>query len=413
MADPTCAKLSGEHSLGDVVMIQAVGMGQQAMSEAQQAMSWESVSVVAGLTEVVKCLEDRVSAVELSDGHTQQALRDLVNIKTEYGGEEEAEGSEWDGRSITTELGDELVMMGQVAQPSTDQLGGLAYSHPSLPWPLPQSISLVFPMPLPYTPSPSPHGYRSSTVTRKPQEFDGQVSLEAYLAHFEMLVEAQRWDKQEKAVQLASSLKEPVMEAISPILDLRKRKGKTVDTGNSSRLGKGGRNQLVLHRPVSCTATMWCYWTLHNTTKTSGGQYMGWCMWQTLITRACWGLDYLLESHACLDFRKMCIELQGKEVPLLKANASTQLQSVLLVGKILVRPDDKQVCVLVTNLGDEEWQIPAGAAVGSCEAVELAYEVPGSGFKVIAVIHGLSAHLEDLQNRSIVCLDKEQAVQLG
>ncbi len=49
----------------------------------------------------------------------------------------------------------------------------------------------------------------------------------------------------------------------------------------------------------------------------------------------------------------------------------------------------------------------------SCEAVELAYEVPDSVFKETAVTHGLSAHLEDLWDRSIVCLDKKQAVQLG
>ncbi len=69
--------------------------------------------------------------------------------------------------------------------------------------------------------------------------------------------------------------------------------------------------------------------------------------------------------------------------------------------------------MLVANLGDEERQIPAGAAVGSCKTVELAYEVLGSGFKEVAVTHGLSAHMEDLRNRSIVCLDKEQAVHLG
>ncbi len=60
---------------------------------------------------------DRVSAVKLSDGHVQ-ALRDLVNVKAEYRGEEEVEGSEWDGKSITTGLGDELAMAGQVAHPS-------------------------------------------------------------------------------------------------------------------------------------------------------------------------------------------------------------------------------------------------------------------------------------------------------
>ncbi len=100
-------------------------------------MAQQSVFVVAGLTQAAKRLEDRVSAVELIDRHAQQALRDLVNVKTEYGGEEEAEGSEWDGKSITTGLGDELAMAGQVAQPSVDQPVGLACSHPSLPRPPP------------------------------------------------------------------------------------------------------------------------------------------------------------------------------------------------------------------------------------------------------------------------------------
>ncbi|KAK8397534.1 hypothetical protein O3P69_004352 [Scylla paramamosain] len=50
----------------------------------------------------------------------------------------------------------------------------------------------------------------------------------------------------------------------------------------------------------------------------------------------------------------------------------------------------KQVLVLVANLGDEERQIPAGAAVGNCEAEELVHEAPGSGPKEMAVNHSLS-----------------------
>ncbi len=37
------------------------------------------------------------------------------------------------------------------------------------------------------------------------------------------------------------------------------------------------------------------------------------------------GLDYLLESHVCLDFGKMRMEVQGKEVLLMKVNANTQV----------------------------------------------------------------------------------------
>ncbi len=51
MADPTSAKSSGEHSLGDVVaMIQALVSGQQAMrlevSGALQAMQGETLSAL-------------------------------------------------------------------------------------------------------------------------------------------------------------------------------------------------------------------------------------------------------------------------------------------------------------------------------------------------------------------------------
>ncbi len=45
--------------------------------------------------------------------------------------------------------------------------------------------------------------------------------------------------------------------------------------------------------------------------------------------------------------------------------------------------------------------------------MELAHKEPGSGPKEMAVTHGFSAHLEDVWNRSVVCLDKKQAVQLG
>ncbi len=39
------------------------------------------------------------------------------------------------------------------------------------------------------------------------------------------------------------------------------------------------------------------------------------------------GLDYLLESIVCLYFGEMGMEVQGKEVPLLKAKASTQVEA--------------------------------------------------------------------------------------
>ena len=51
----------------------------------------------------------------------------------------------------------------------------------------------------------------------KPQEFTGHVSLEAYMAQFEMLARAQGWDDGEKAIQLAASLKGPAVEVLGQL----------------------------------------------------------------------------------------------------------------------------------------------------------------------------------------------------
>lgn len=63
--------------------------------------------------------------------------------------------------------------------------------------------------------SPSMVPGRETAGRRKPQDFDGLVSLEAYLAQFELMAEAQGWSPWEKAVQLASSLKGPAVEVLS------------------------------------------------------------------------------------------------------------------------------------------------------------------------------------------------------
>ncbi|KAG0710289.1 hypothetical protein GWK47_023141 [Chionoecetes opilio] len=63
--------------------------------------------------------------------------------------------------------------------------------------------------------SPSTVPHRESAGRRKPQDFDGRVSLEAYLAQFELLAEAQGWSSWVRAVQLASSLKGPAVEVLS------------------------------------------------------------------------------------------------------------------------------------------------------------------------------------------------------
>ncbi|KAG0730520.1 hypothetical protein GWK47_028086 [Chionoecetes opilio] len=79
------------------------------------------------------------------------------------------------------------------------------------------SPSRTLPSTPPCTPpmSPSTVPHRESAGRRKPQDFDGGVSLEAYLAQFELLAEAQGWSSWARAVQLASSLKGPAVEVLS------------------------------------------------------------------------------------------------------------------------------------------------------------------------------------------------------
>ena len=72
--------------------------------------------------------------------------------------------------------------------------------------------------PTPPTRRPPPPAAPATPPRRpKPQEFDGRVSLEAYLAQFEMLAQAQAWDEGEKAVQLAASLKGPAVEILGQL----------------------------------------------------------------------------------------------------------------------------------------------------------------------------------------------------
>ncbi|MPC26524.1 hypothetical protein E2C01_019667 [Portunus trituberculatus] len=49
----------------------------------------------------------------------------------------------------------------------------------------------------------------------KPQEFDGRVSLEAYLAQFEVVAQVQGWSQEERALNLVTSLKGPAVEVLS------------------------------------------------------------------------------------------------------------------------------------------------------------------------------------------------------
>ena len=84
---------------------------------------------------------------------------------------------------------------------------------------------------LPVTPPPSPpasvKSFRSETssisrrckdvIRRRPQEFDGTVSWEAYRTQFELLAEARRWSRPEMALQLVWALKGAALEVLNQL----------------------------------------------------------------------------------------------------------------------------------------------------------------------------------------------------
>ena len=121
------------------------------------------------------------------------------------------------------------------------------------------------------------------------------------------------------------------------------------------------------------------------------------------------GLDYLLQSKACLDFGSLTLRVHGEEMPLLLHDASAevvttapvylapgtearvqcrlsqkmrgadgmveptkerQLGDGVAVGRSLVRAGEDLVNVLVANLSDKTRRIPVGAKLGICEEVE-------------------------------------------
>lgn len=64
----------------------------------------------------------------------------------------------------------------------------------------------------------SPHRDSHTPVApskkRKPSEFDGKVQWEAYFAQFQLLADAQCWDKSESALQLVASLRGAALEVL-------------------------------------------------------------------------------------------------------------------------------------------------------------------------------------------------------
>ncbi len=64
------------------------------------------------------------------------------------------------------------------------------------------------------------------------------------------------------------------------------------------------------------------------------------------------------------------------------------------------------VTVLVANLSDEAWKLPAGAKLDNCEEVESPEEMSGSG--EVAAVRPLSDFLEDLAHWSAAKLTEAQ-----
>ena len=69
--------------------------------------------------------------------------------------------------------------------------------------------------PMTYSPPPSPlAALDRHTGRRKPAEFDGSVTWEAYQAQFVMLADAMDWDEAERGLQLVSCLCGPAVEVL-------------------------------------------------------------------------------------------------------------------------------------------------------------------------------------------------------
>ncbi|KAK8389762.1 hypothetical protein O3P69_009038 [Scylla paramamosain] len=107
---------------------------------------------------------------------------------------------------------------GAIGTPPLSPAGGrLGLSQPAL---LPSSPILS---PFPGRPASCPHESRSPllspSVSRrlvkcKLAEYDGKVAWESYVAQFEMLASAQGWSEAEKALQLTTALRGPVVEVV-------------------------------------------------------------------------------------------------------------------------------------------------------------------------------------------------------
>ncbi|KAG7160486.1 Gag-Pol polyprotein-like 1, partial [Homarus americanus] len=86
--------------------------------------------------------------------------------------------------------------------------------------------------------------YPRVPVKKKPVEFDGKVSWEAYQAQFELLAEQNGWDDKQCAVQLATSLKGVTMD--QPVAMSRAKQLHVTGKGNGTKLAQDPKS--MAHR---------------------------------------------------------------------------------------------------------------------------------------------------------------------
>ena len=99
---------------------------------------------------------------------------------------------------------------------------------------------------------------------------------------------------------------------------------------------------------------------------------------------------------------------------LLSPHQETEMPEGVLVGHTLAPPGSKEAQVVVVNLAAEPRTVPEGLAIATCEEVERVTsppeqrETPQGSSKV-----GVPPFLQDLWERSKVCLSREQAARVG
>ena len=161
------------------------------------------------------------------------------------------------------------------------------------------------------------------------------------------------------------------------------------------------------------------------------------------------GLDYLMQSEACINLRRKKIRVRGQEVPLLpevgcaevvvakrvhlaprtevkvqcklsramrgvdgmvEPSKDLRLADGVAVGRSLVGAGEELVTVLVANFSDEARKIPAGAKLGICEEVER--QVEQTAGEETAAVRTLPEHLQDLARRSSTNLTEAQTERM-